>query len=167
VPKAKIRTVYERAEDVKDVADELIETMGLGLKDASIEYYARSRERDGVLEPARALDSRNWGKASCATPRQQQINKLHFVIEVNGNWWEHATPEQRFAGVYHLLLHCWLNEGRPRLVQHDFAGFAAEIIHYGPWSKDLHGLVDNVAQLQIPLEGATVPPDPAPAQATG
>jgi hypothetical protein len=144
--------VYEKATDVRDIAVGLIEKHGLSLRDAHIEYYTRSRTRDGVLEPARVQDAKSPGKASAGNARDQKVLKRHFVIEVNGNWWEAAEPIQREALVYHLLCHCWFTEGKPRILQHDFCGFTAEVREYDAWSRDLKAFADAMKQIQLPLE---------------
>lgn len=130
--KPKVSVAYEKAEWVREIAEDLIAKHGMSLRDAHIEYYERTRGRDGVAEPPRLQDAKNPGKASVRNPRDQKMLKGHFVIEVNGNWCEKATAEQREALVYHLLCHCWFTEGKPKMVQHDFQGFTSEVRHYGP-----------------------------------
>ena len=158
VKKPPVKSVYEKGGDVRDIAVELITRHGMSLRDAHIEYYTRSRTRDGVLEPPRAQDAKSPGKASAGNQRDQKMLKRHFVIEVNGNWWDAATAEQREALVYHLLCHCWFTEGKPKIVPHEFQGFTSEVRHYGAWSKELAEFEDAMKQQVLPLE-----PEDAPA----
>jgi hypothetical protein len=159
--KAPVKSTYEKATDVRDIAVELITRHGMSLRDAHIEYYMRSRTRDGVLEPPRAQDAKSPGKASAGNPRDQKMLKRHFVIEVNGNWWDAATAEQREALVYHLLCHCWFTEGKPKIVPHEFQGFTSEVRHYGAWSKELAEFENAMKQQVLPLEPGEPPAEEA------
>lgn len=50
-----------------------------------------------------------------------------------------ATPETIEALLFHELCHVAVDEEKltPKLVAHDFAGFAAELEHYGMWDTEL------------------------------
>lgn len=150
--KPKVVTTYEKAEELRDIAEELIARHGLSLRNAKIEYYERTRERDGVAEPPRQQDAKKPGKASARNPRDQKMLHSDFVIEVNGNWWDKATAIQREALVYHLLCRCWFTEGKPKIVPVDFSGFVSEVRLYGPWSKDLAEFDAAMKQKTLPLE---------------
>ena len=157
--KPKVKTAYYPAEDVQKIAETLIPECHGTLRDACIEYVFRTREDENqVIQPPRVQDAREWGRASAANIVDQRLHHLHFRVVVNGNWWEAATAEQRRAAAYHLLCHCWLNEGRPQLVPHDFEGFKSEVDHFGPWSKDLAAFEASLKQERLPLET-----EPAPA----
>ena len=152
--KPKYRTVIEKSEDLLDLAREIINEDFSSLKGASIEYVMKTRLNVGNDEIAPPLekDQVNPGRASAANPVDQQIHHRHFTIQVNGNWWEKATAEQQNALMCHLLCHCWFTEGKPRIVQHEFQGFVAEVRKHGAWSKQLQHFTDAMKQNTLPLE---------------
>lgn len=69
-----------------------------------------------------------------------------FLVTIDLEWWEAATPREREALVYHELSHvkqerdkygepAFDREGNPKfgLVGHDIEAFNAEVARYGAW----------------------------------
>jgi hypothetical protein len=161
--KSPVVTEYLKATDVRDIAQELISRHGLSLRDAHMEYYMKTRTRDGVAEPVKAQDEAVPGKASAGSPRDQKMLKRHFVIEVNGNAWLSFTPTQREALVFELLSRCWFSQGRPRITPYDVRGVNANVLKlYGMWSPGLKKVEAALQQYTLDF-GEAEKPDAAPA----
>jgi len=152
--KPKVFSDIEQAEDVAEIAGELIGKHFPGLKDASIEYlYVVRTNEDGTIVPPRVQDVANLGKAQCASAVDQKVRHLHFRLTMNRNWWEDpkVTAKQRKAAVYHQLCHFWLVEGKPKMVKHDFDGFLSELEHFGPWHTTLRMADEKLHPVQEKL----------------
>jgi hypothetical protein len=157
--KPKWKDDIKQSADLKDIAAEIVgDKIGV-LKDARIEYVMKTRVslEDGKVAPPTLKDAASPGKASASSKIDQIIHKRQFMIQVNGNWWEAADFTQRYALMFHLLLHCWLREGKPVIQQHDFCGFKAEVEECGPWSKELKAFTDAMKQTRLPLDDETKP----------
>jgi hypothetical protein len=155
--KPKVFSDIEPADDVQEIAGELIAKHFPGLKDARIEYlYVVRTNEDGEIVPPRVQDVTNLGKAQVASAVDQKVRHLHFRIVMNRNWWEDSktTPEQRRASIYHQLCHFWLVVGKPKMARHDFEGFLSELEHMGPWHTTLRAADEALhpTQESLPLE---------------
>lgn len=73
-----------------------------------------------------------------------------FLMILDAEWWEGASPRDREALVFHELMHADQakdKEGEPRFTseglpvwairEHDVTAFHAEVRRYGPWHDDL------------------------------
>jgi hypothetical protein len=148
--KSPVVSEYLKATDVRDIAQELISRHGMSLRDAHIEYYIKTRTRDGVAEPVRAQDEAVPGRVSAGSPRDQKMLKRHFVLEVNGNAWLVATPQQREALVFELLSRCWFTQGRPRITPYDVRGVMRETVRlYGMYSPGLKKMEQALQQYTL------------------
>jgi len=152
--KPKHRTEIQQSQTLKELATDIIVDDFSGLKNANIEYVMKTRLNvdDGLIAPPLEKDQTNPGTASAASAVDQSVHHRHFRIQVNGNWWEKATSEQRQALLHHLLCHCWYVDGKPRLVKHDFCGFVSEVRHHGAWTRELRHFEDAMKQQVLPLE---------------
>lgn len=79
--------------------------------------------------------------------------RLHFFITLSADHVRdyQLSPEQVEALIFHELNHASTDEkGKPVVLPHEFEGFRAELIEYGPWSADLQIAEDG---FQRRLEG--------------
>ena len=59
-----------------------------------------------------------------------------YEIVVAKPVWDGFTEDQRFALVYHELLHCGVNEKEvPTIKRHDLEEFGAVVRHFGLWNE--------------------------------
>lgn len=88
------------------------------------------------------------------------VSRPDFLMIVDADWREEATPLQREILIYHEMCHMELKRnsdgdivmndetGRPKwkLRGHDVEEFTAVVEKYGAWSAEIDGFVDAVNQ---------------------
>lgn len=122
-------------EDAQKIAVRLMAKMeGLEeIRRARFLYLSTSRDKVGRDGAANATKYAEWAKA---------VREYDFVLQFSRPAWNHYTPTQREALVYHELLHCRIDaKGRAQLVGHDLEEFSLVVKHYGIWDprvKQMH-----------------------------
>jgi hypothetical protein len=150
--KPKIKTTYYEAPEVRDIAEDLIPEFHGTLRDATFEYCFQTREDEtSVIQPPRSIDAQKFGRVQAMGAPDQKMRHLHFRMFINGNWWEHASAEQREASVDALLCRCWLKEGKPVIMPYEFKGMVAEVKRRGAWSKELADFEAARSQQELPF----------------
>lgn len=136
---------YTRAEDVEQIAAELIRLHHPHLDRVRIEYVWRDKAsvKGGkiVLGKARKVSGLN---AYLSRPDpDSDVYVDYFVIEIAADTWAALNEDQQRALVDHELMHCGLDANfRLTLVPHDCEAFVNEIVRHGLWKRDLAELVE-------------------------
>lgn len=166
--------IFERLRISHDELGELNDMMDQGI---TLAFMIRAGEwgRSGQT---------TLGKCYCAPSAQGDLRPLFeqlledtlgyypdFLIILNGDWWEEATPREREVLAFHELLHAgWAKDqyGAPKvsrstgkpvpcIVPHSIEEFTAVVRRYGAWKADLAEFIAAAAH--------EPPPSAAPAGA--
>ncbi len=138
------------APTVETVARKLIETcdcfVGAGLADAEIVYLWKKK---GAESPRRIL-----GQCQKPSGLLRHFSEADFVIWLAANNVRGFTEWQFEALIFHELKHALADDEGPKIVPHDFEGFAEEIARYGCWKSDITRIAKavSIAQRQFPFE---------------
>ena len=94
--------------------------------------------------------SATLGKCQKPSGLLKHFSQAHFVIWLAA---DHARKRLLSANqlegiLYHELCHAGVVEGKPVIVPHDWAGFAAEIEEYGFYLSDLR-VITNAVQMRL------------------
>lgn len=162
--KAKITTKHAVSKEMKEIAQGLIADLCGVLKDQPIEYVLKTRQNADTNEIVLPRVGECLGPVQAANALERDIHKRGFRIVLSGNWWAKATPELRRAAVYHQLCHCYPDNGKPKILKHDFEGFRSELKASGCWTDSLRE-AQKVMPGQLTLIGEEEGAKPAEAAA--
>lgn len=130
---------YSFADEVEDVAIQVICKSHQFLRDARIKYLFRS----GKWEKGEKVV---LGQAKLASEDTRFIADFDFVIIINFDAWNKANEKQRLALVDHELSHCDFTEDdegnrKWKTACHDVEEFTAVVYRHGLWADDLQKLM--------------------------
>lgn len=140
---------FERSQEVKAIAEELILNHHEHLSAARIAYLFADR---GSKKLGKVL----VGKAAKASDLIAHFGQVDFVIIINRETWDALTLRQRDALVDHELCHCRMTktktgETRWWIRSHDVEEFAEIIERHGLWFPDLEKFVKAGQQVALPI----------------
>lgn len=136
-------TEYSHAQEVQDIAEDLIPQYHPHLIDKRVEYVfrdtaARTRGRT-ILGKAKRISGLNAFLADGYEP--------FLVIEVAADTWKELETPARYALVDHELSHCdWDEERGGQLLPHDLEEFRAIVERHGLWKPDLEHFAQAIQQ---------------------
>lgn len=135
-PKAVKKAEYRDAPEVQELAEEVIEE--LGLFDASL---ARIKYLFKVSDK-----SKTNGTCALAGAKWKHLTGFDYVVEVWFKFWEGSTREEKRALLYHELLHVERTETKRGtkwvLRDHPIEAFPEEVQQFGAWSPQLKALAE-------------------------
>lgn len=135
-PRANKKAEYRDAPDVQEIAEKVIEE--LGLIDAG---FARIKYLFKVSEK-----STYNGKCALAGAKWKHLTGFDYVVEVWSKFWDDSTPEQKRALLYHELLHVERTEtkrGTKWVIRdHPVEAFPEEVQQFGAWTPQLQNLAE-------------------------
>lgn len=159
-----LETIRVKSEELEAIGDNLIADLSPNLTNANIEWIMETRQYQDTAKPAVTKTGEKMGSAKKAGPIDRMLHRWDFRITISGNWWAVLSDEQKKALVYHELCHCYMKDGKPTLVKHEFEGFLSELRHCGAWAADLKAVQEILApQLklvedeEVPVAGADYP----------
>jgi predicted metallopeptidase len=137
---AKNPTTYWNADEVRDIAQPLIEQFHEHLLVATILYVFRSEATETksrvVLGTARKVTGLNAYLAFRELLNDTRQAFTFYVIEIAHDTWQKLTGPQRIALVDHELSHI----GRDGMIGHDVEEFSSVVARHGLWKPDLKEL---------------------------
>ena len=137
---------YKTAEDVKDIAEAVIEDHHANLKTAKISYLYTSK---APMKDGKAV----VGNTAKVPDKQRAAfgRNLDFVITISEQHWQELTGEQRLAAIDHELNHCYMSEGKAVLRGHDLQEFAAVVKRHGYYPEGIEEMADAM-QLHFEMD---------------
>jgi hypothetical protein len=140
---------FERSQEVKAIAEELIASHHDHLSKARIAYLFADR---GSKKLGKVL----VGKATKASDLIAHFGQVDFIIVINRETWTALTIRQRDALVDHELCHCRMTitktgEIRWWIRSHDVEEFSEIIERHGLWFPDLEKFVAASRQVELPI----------------
>jgi len=128
----KIKAKFEESLELNQIGEKLkgilFSTAGLNLKFLLI---------DGIV--------RYMGKVTKASPLLKFLTGYDAIILINKYEWEHLSPIQKEALVFHELCHIVLSDDGIKLRKHDVEEFVAVASRYGAW-------IDNLEEMKEALQ---------------
>ena len=146
---------FEYAQEIQQIAEEIIHQHRPQLAPLSIGYVFRWREN--IHGIGRASQKSNATCRVCS-PRERFWSGHDAVIEIEKAWWNAASDQERRALVHHELCHLAVEDdadGRSRAVKvdHDLEEFAEVIALYGLWNTNIANFAEQAGlQLRLPIE---------------
>lgn len=140
--------MYGEAEQVKEIADQLIPHYHPEIASARIGYVSVDKASKKNGKPV-------LGKARKVSGVWEHLVELDFLIEVAQDQWNPATNRQRHALVDHLLECCTgvedekTGEMKWTMRSPDVNEFTAILQRHGAWHEELEGLVQVAQQLNL------------------
>jgi hypothetical protein len=141
--------IYRVAEEVAELAAELILEVHGHLSEAKICYLFRTDE--WTKKGGRYV----YGKASKVPEQWRYLSGYDLLVVINQSVWTTLTPERRAALVDHELCHFERiddaagNVKSWTLVDHDVEEFIGVVRRHGLWKEDVSELVKAGQQMQI------------------
>lgn len=136
---------YRTAEEVKEIAEKLIDKYHKHLQQAGIYYLFR--------DPApKSKGDVVFGRTSKVSGKYKAISGYDFIIEISQLHFMNMEEKKRIALVDHELSHCKKEEDKYKTVSHDFEGFNTVLRRHGFWMGDLEIMGKTAKQLELPFE---------------
>ena len=140
---------FERSQEVKAIAEELILNHHEHLSKARIAYLFADR---GSKKLGRVM----MGRAAKASDLIAHFGQVDFIVVINRETWTALTIRQRDALVDHELSHCRMTitktgEVRWWIRAHDVEEFAEIIERHGLWFPDLERFAKASQQMGLPI----------------
>lgn len=131
---------YSKADEVKEIARDLIVNYHTHLMNVRIEYL--------FVDPVpKSKGQLVWGTARkvtglaaylATTEESEEPGEPFFVVTISKEIWERLDDDRRKALVDHELAHCWLNDdGGLVILGHDLEEFVGVVKRHGLWRAEV------------------------------
>lgn len=154
---------YEPADEVRRVAQRMIDKYHPDLRAVRIEYVFRSKasKRHGRVVAGSAKKVTGVNALLATDGAQSSEDLAFFLVTIAKDIWETLEPSKREALVDHELEHCRVEvdeDGFASLVMrgHDIEEFSSIVGRHGLWSDDLEWFVTSLPAEQMNLLGTSV-----------